>query len=98
VAQVGDRQLLARSDALARLVELNAHLSEKTRQLETALESRIVIEQAKGIIAGRHAVDVQTAFDVLRRAARSNRLNLHQLAQRVIGESETPGEVARYLG
>jgi AmiR/NasT family two-component response regulator len=98
VAQVGDQQLFARSDTLARLVELNTHLAEKTRQLETALESRVVIEQAKGIIAGRHAVDLQTAFDVLRRAARSNRLKLHHLAERVIAESETPVEVAHYLG
>ena len=97
MAQVGDEWVEARSDALARLVELNTHLLDKTRQLETALESRIVIEQAKGIIAGRHVVHVEAAFDALRRAARSNRIRLHDLAARVVAEPVTPAEITRYL-
>ena len=88
------------SRAVAEVVEqpdVVARLLERTRQLETALESRVVIEQAKGIIAGRHIVDMQTAFDALRRAARSHRVNLHELASRVVAEPSTPHEVARYL-
>jgi AmiR/NasT family two-component response regulator len=97
VAQVDDRPR-SRADAIARLAELNTHLVERTRQLETALESRVVIEQAKGILVGRHSVDLATAFDALRRGARSHRLRLHDLAARVVAEPETPAEIERYLG
>jgi AmiR/NasT family two-component response regulator len=84
-------------EAVLRLIELNAQLLVKTEQLEGALHSRVVIEQAKGILAARHEIDVQTAFDVLRRGARSHQLKLRDLAQRVIDEPTTPREIARYL-
>ena len=54
---------------LAAAEELNA-------QLEYALESRIVIEQAKGILAERLGLGVEEAFDVLRYAARTARIRL----------------------
>ena len=41
-------------------------------QLQTALDTRLVLEQAKGILAERFGVDVEEAFDVLRGAARSH--------------------------
>lgn len=84
-------------EAVLRLIELNVQLLEKTTQLEGALDSRVVIEQAKGVLSARHEIDVQTAFDVLRRAARSHQLKLRELAQRVISEPSTPREIARYL-
>jgi AmiR/NasT family two-component response regulator len=84
-------------EVIARLLELNSKLLEKTRQLETALTSRIVIEQAKGVLRARHGVDMTTAFDVLRRGARSNQMRVHDLAQRVVDEETTPREIQRYL-
>jgi AmiR/NasT family two-component response regulator len=74
-----------------------ADLAERVQQLETALQTRIVIEQAKGVLAGRHDVDVASAFDALRGAARSTRQRLHDLARRVVDERETPEEVRRRL-
>jgi ANTAR domain len=55
-------------------------LVERTVQLQSALESRIVIEQAKGILAERYSVTPDEAFEVLRRDARSRRMRLHDLA------------------
>jgi len=85
------------SEAVLRLIELNVALLAKTDQLEGALSSRVVIEQAKGVLAARHEIDLQTAFDVLRRGARSHQLKLRDLAQRVVNEPTTPREIARYL-
>ena len=72
-------------------------LRERVAQLELALESRVVIEQAKGMLAARHHVDLQTAFKALRLTARSNHLILRELALRVISEPETPAEIVRQL-
>jgi AmiR/NasT family two-component response regulator len=81
-----------------RLLELNEDLRRRNAQLQTALESRIVIEQAKGILAARHDLDVDGAFDVLRRGARSHGTRLHDLAARVVAGPTTPPEVLRHLG
>jgi AmiR/NasT family two-component response regulator len=86
-----------RDELVSRLVELNSQLLEKTQQLETALQSRVVIEQAKGVLSARHDVDMETAFDALRRSARSNRVRVRDLAQRVVTEAVTPREIQRYL-
>ena len=56
-------------------------------QLQHALESRVVIEQAKGIIAQRHNIDVNQAFDMLRSYARSRNTKIHAVAHAVVGGS-----------
>ena len=70
-----------------------AELIRKNAQLELALSSRVVIEQAKGILAERLSIGVDPAFELLRRAARSNRMRIHDLARRVVEERETPAEI-----
>lgn len=52
--------------------------------LDQALNSRVVIEQAKGIVAERCGVDVEQAFQLLRRHARHHDLRLADLAGAVI--------------
>ncbi|WP_405490263.1 GAF and ANTAR domain-containing protein [Nocardia sp. NBC_00511] len=53
-------------------------------QLNTALNSRIVIEQAKGMIAQHAEVDMDSAFRRLRSFARVNNLRLAELAHDVV--------------
>jgi PAS domain S-box-containing protein len=72
-------------------------LLEKVGQLETALLSRVVIEQAKGVIAGRHGLDLAEAFEVIRSAARSERIKLRDLSRFIVGSATTPPAVARQL-
>ncbi len=55
-----------------------------TEQLQGALNSRIVVEQAKGVISRAHDVSVDEAFAVLRTHARSNHLRLADLAHDVV--------------
>jgi GAF domain-containing protein len=56
-------------------------------QLHHALDSRIVIEQAKGMIAEREGVDMERAFSVLRNHARNHNLLLVEVAATVIDGS-----------
>jgi GAF domain-containing protein len=66
-----------------------------TTDLQAALSSRAVIEQAKGILMGRHGVPADDAFDLLReRSQRSNR-KLRDIAQSLVSEvSSEPGTPA----
>lgn len=57
---------------------------EVTRHLQTALNSRIAIEQAKGILAARRRCSIDDAFEVMRRYARNHNLRLHDLACAVV--------------
>jgi hypothetical protein len=61
--------------------------NERTDQLENALGSRILIEQAKGILAERLAVSVEEAFALLRRHARNHNRRLHDCARDVVDGS-----------
>ncbi|MBN9238473.1 MAG: hypothetical protein BGO97_02220 [Micrococcales bacterium 70-64] len=53
-------------------------------QLTAALDSRVRIEQAKGLLAHRHDVSVEEAFALLRAHARRHRLKLHDVALDVV--------------
>jgi transcriptional regulator with GAF, ATPase, and Fis domain len=60
------------------------HHEVVTEQLQTALNSRIVIEQAKGLVAERLGVDMEVAFATLRAYARKQNLKLGEVARMVI--------------
>lgn len=67
-------------------------LLERTIQLQTALDSRVAIEQAKGILAERESITPDDAFNKIRRQARTERRKLHDLATEIVG---TTREAAR---
>jgi transcriptional regulator with GAF, ATPase, and Fis domain len=58
-------------------------------QLQTALTSRVIIEQAKGKLAERLDLDMDQAFSLLRDSARSRNRRLSDLAQAFIDGTET---------
>jgi GAF domain-containing protein len=58
-------------------------LEDVGRQLQGALESRVVVEQAKGLVAESLGVDLDRAFTLLRQHARSTNQNLHDVATAV---------------
>jgi GAF domain-containing protein len=59
-------------------------------QLQRALDSRIVIEQAKGVLAERHGIPVDKAFALLRHTARGRGARLHDVAQEVMTGKSQP--------
>lgn len=62
--------------------------AESTRlavvQLSAALESRVVLEQAKGMLAERHRTSLEVAFHRLRQSAREQRRTLRDVAEEVV--------------
>jgi len=61
-------------------------------QLQGALNSRIMIEQAKGILAERQGLSMTAAFDAIRSYARRNRQPLSEVAAAII---DGPLDVAK---
>jgi len=55
-------------------------------QLQTALDSRVLIEQAKGVLAERNGHDMDSAFRILRTKARTERRNVVDVAREIIGQ------------
>ena len=70
-------QAMARADVL-------------TEQLQAALNSRIMIEQAKGAVARMFGVGVDEAFGMLRAYARTSRRRLTDVAHEVVTSPEGP--------
>lgn len=62
-------------------------------QLNTALTSRVVIEQAKGVLAERTGLAMPDAFQAMRRYARDNNLRLADVAGHVIDKTLAPGDI-----
>jgi len=65
------------------------HSDTLNEQLQTALNSRVIIEQAKGKLAERLGIDMTQAFSLLRSAARDRNLRLADLAQAFIEGTES---------
>jgi GAF domain-containing protein len=60
-------------------------------QLNTALTSRVLIEQAKGVVAERTGLPMPAAFEAMRRYARDNNLRLADVAGHIIDKTLAPG-------
>ncbi|MER5468807.1 ANTAR domain-containing protein [Streptomyces sp. NPDC002935] len=63
---------------------LHAQYRVLAGQLQTALGSRVRVEQARGMLAERRGTGVDQAFVALRRYARRQRLPLDEAARRVL--------------
>jgi hypothetical protein len=81
-------QALADAATIGILQQRSIHRGEVVAgQLQMALTSRIVIEQAKGVLAERLKISADDAFEVLRGVARSRNRLLSDLARDVASGS-----------
>lgn len=63
---------------------------ERARQLQTALDSRVVIEQAKGYLVASQGITADEAFERIREHARRHQLRTHDVCRAILG-GELPG-------
>jgi transcriptional regulator with GAF, ATPase, and Fis domain len=92
-------QALADAATIGILQQRSVRQSEVVaRQLQVALTSRIVIEQAKGVLAERLQISVDTAFAILREGARSRNMLLSDVAREVTSSNASASDLARLLG
>ncbi|WP_277049804.1 GAF and ANTAR domain-containing protein [Ruania albidiflava] len=78
-------QMLANM-ATAYLINASDHHKqvELSEQLQHALDNRVIIEQAKGMLAESNQISPEAAFEMLRQHARSNNLKLSDVAAAIV--------------
>jgi GAF domain-containing protein len=81
------------------LVQATAAADEQTLnlQLQGALDSRIVIEQAKGILAERVGLDMEEAFNQLRRFSRDHNQRLSEVAKALVARTLTAEQLVGHF-
>jgi GAF domain-containing protein len=87
----GEVALLAFTDLAALLIASMMQSEEQTSlalQLQGALDSRQVIEQAKGVLIERYGLSPRAAYDQLRSRARAERLKLGVLCAEIVASAE----------
>jgi GAF domain-containing protein len=67
--------------------------STLAEQLQLALNTRISVEQAKGVLSEYGGVDMGAAFEAIRTFARERRRNLSSVAQMLVSRELHPGDV-----
>lgn len=88
-------QALADVATIGILQERAVHRGEVlAEQLQAALNSRVIIEQAKGVLAERGDVDMHQAFNRLRQHARTHNSRLSDVARAVVEGTIDPSVLA----
>jgi len=87
-AELRSESLAIRSETTRLRTERNA-AREESDQLRGALTSRVVIEQAKGMIAAQNGIGVDQAFQRLRKHARDHNTRIQELAAQVVSGEVT---------
>jgi GAF domain-containing protein len=87
----GELALLAFTDLAALFIASmmqGEQRSELATQLQGALDSRNVIEQAKGMLMGKHGISARDAYEQLRARARAERRKLSAVCAEIVGNAD----------
>jgi GAF domain-containing protein len=89
------RALVARFAAYAAVPVSNLYLYrsavERAEHLQVALDSRSVIDQAKGILMERFTLTADQAFQALAQVSMENNVRVREVAQRFVANGDLPG-------
>jgi GAF domain-containing protein len=69
----------------------HAELGEQARHMRAAMESRAVIEQAKGVLIAQRRIDAEQAFEVLRDASQRYNRKLRDIAAGIVASASDRG-------
>jgi GAF domain-containing protein len=64
--------------------DAHAQLFDQARNMRVAMESRAVIEQAKGVLMAQRHVDAEQAFEILREASQRYNRKLRDIAAGIV--------------
>jgi GAF domain-containing protein len=90
----GELALLAFTDLAALFIGSmmqGEQQSELAAQLQGALDSRKMIEQAKGVLMGRHGISARDAYEQLRAQARAQRRKLSAICAQIVADADGSG-------
>lgn len=62
------------------------------RQLQEALDSRVALEQAKGIVSATQGLEIQSAFELIRASARRNNRTIASVARQIVEGGPQPAD------
>jgi GAF domain-containing protein len=68
--------------------DAHAQLTEHARNMRVAMDSRAVIEQAKGVLMAQRHVDADQAFDMLREASQRYNRKLRDIAEGIVASTQ----------
>ena len=86
--------LLAFTDLAALLIAtmvMGEQQTELSQQLQSALNSRAVIEQAKGVLIGQHGLSAQAAYEQIRAQARAERRKIAVVSAELVRRAVRDG-------
>lgn len=91
----GDREGLVGLVAFAASAITNLRLYEGSRvlveQMQTAMQSRALIDQARGILMAEHRCDAEEAFQILRRTSQASNRKMRDLAREIVERTAASG-------
>ena len=70
--------------------DAHAQLADQARNMRLAMESRAVIEQAKGVLMAERRVDAEQAFEILRQASQRYNRKLRDIAAGIVAGAQAP--------
>jgi AmiR/NasT family two-component response regulator len=88
---------MSASESILLLEQRVSELEGENANLRTALASRIVVEQAKGVLIERLDLPPEAVFELLRSAARRSRRKVQTIAAEILASRTSPAYIEQEI-